>query len=295
MTKCVPFVLSRTGRMIAHTGVFLSIACLPVTGSGPRPAMAQGGAEQASAPWVKDLHSAVGLLGGSRRDGALLGGIAIRLDPGWKTYWRTPGDSGVPPRFDFSASDNVAAVTVLWPAPQKFPDGAGGTSFGYRNDVVLPLRIVATKPDSPVTLRARIDYAVCEKLCLPVEANTELTLPVPSGPDDPALDAALARVPQRASVGAGGSFGVRAVKREGKTVTVEVAAPPGEAVDLFAEGPTPDWALPPPTLRDTTPDGLRLFSFELEGLPPGARSEGAVVRLTLTGTGRAYDYDVTLD
>lgn len=57
----------------------------------------------------------------------LLGGIAIQLQPGWHTYWRTPGDSGVPPRFDFSKSDNVEAVTVLWPAPRKFEDGAGGT------------------------------------------------------------------------------------------------------------------------------------------------------------------------
>ena len=85
----------------------------------------------------------------------LLGGIAIQLQPGWKTYWRNPGDSGVPPRFDFSKSDNVEAVTVLWPAPKKFDDGAGGTSLGYKKQVVLPLRIVAKNADKPVTLRAQ--------------------------------------------------------------------------------------------------------------------------------------------
>src|SRR6185503_19372855 len=119
---------------------------------------------QEASPWQRDAHSAVRLLAGSRSGAVLLGGVAIQLQPGWKTYWRTPGDSGVPPRFDFSKSDNVDAVTVLWPAPKKFDDGAGGTALGYKQQVVLPLRIVAKNADKPVTLRANINYAVCDKL-----------------------------------------------------------------------------------------------------------------------------------
>src|SRR6201989_3700535 len=88
-------------------------------------------AEDAS-PWQRDAHSAVRLLAGSRSGTVLLGGVAIQLQPGWKTYWRTPGDSGVPPRFDFSKSDNIEAVTVLLPAPRKFDDGAGGVSLGHK-------------------------------------------------------------------------------------------------------------------------------------------------------------------
>src|ERR1700680_3193507 len=117
-------------------------------------------AEDAS-PWQRDGHSAVRLLAGSRNGAVLLGGIAFQLQPGWKTYWRTPGDSGVPPRFDFTKSDNIEAVTILWPAPTRFPDGAGGISLGYHKHVVLPLRIVVKNPDKPVTLRAVINYAVC--------------------------------------------------------------------------------------------------------------------------------------
>src|SRR4051795_1988109 len=129
---------------------------------------------QDSSPWVKDGHSAVRLLAGSRSGAVLLGGVAFQLQPGWKTYWRNPGDSGVPPRFDFSKSENIEAVTVLWPAPRKFDDGAGGHSLGYRDQIVLPLRIVAKHADKQVTLRADIDYAVCEKICIPVQANAEL-------------------------------------------------------------------------------------------------------------------------
>src|SRR3979409_771690 len=93
---------------------------------------------QDSSPWVKDGHSAVRLLAGSRSGAVLLGGIAIQLQPGWHTYWRNPGDSGVPPRIDFGKSENIEAVTILWPAPAKFADGAGGTSLGDPNPDVLP-------------------------------------------------------------------------------------------------------------------------------------------------------------
>src|SRR3954468_3297609 len=115
---------------------------------------------QDSSPWVKDGHSAVRLLAGSRSGAVLLGGIAIQLQPGWHTYWRTPGDSGVPPRFDFGKSENIEAVTILWPAATKCAEGAGGVSRGYKKQVVLPWGIGAKSPDKPVTLRADINYAV---------------------------------------------------------------------------------------------------------------------------------------
>src|ERR1700738_1525045 len=79
-------------------------------------------AEDAS-PWQRDGHSAVRLLAGSRSGAVLLGGIALQLQPGWKTYWRTPGDSGVPPRFDFSKSENIEDVTVMWPGRCRFCAG----------------------------------------------------------------------------------------------------------------------------------------------------------------------------
>src|SRR5499427_9776210 len=134
-------------------------------------ALAAAAHAEDSSPWQKDGHSAVRLLAGSRSGAVLLGGIAFQLQPGWKTYWRTPGDSGVPPRFDFSKSENVDAVTVLWPAPLMFDDGAGGHALGYHDKVVLPLRIVVKNADKPVTLRAAINYAVCNKICIPVDAS----------------------------------------------------------------------------------------------------------------------------
>src|SRR5580765_5314052 len=208
---------------------------------------AAGARAEDASPWQRDSHSAVRLLAGSRSGGVLLGGIAIQLQPGWKTYWRNPGDSGVPPRFDFSKSDNVEAVTVLWPAPMKFDDGAGGHSLGYKKQVVLPLRIVAKNADKPVTLRADINYAVCEKLCIPVDASAELAIASVASTEDSALFAALDTVPKPANVGDPNPLTIRDVKREGKSsVLVDVTAPEGKEVSLFVEGPTPDWALPVP-------------------------------------------------
>jgi DsbC/DsbD-like thiol-disulfide interchange protein len=249
-----------------------------------------------SSPWQRDTHSALRLLAGSRSGAVLLGGVAIQLEPGWKTYWRTPGDSGVPPRFDFSKSDNVEAVTVLWPAPMKFDDGAGGTALGYKQQVVLPLRIVAKNADKPVTLRAHVNYAVCDKLCIPVEANSELAFASVASTEDGTLSDALNAVPKPANIGDPNPLTIRDVKREGKTnVLVDVTAPEAKNVNLYVEGPTPDWALPVPKLVAQSPPGVKRFAFELDGLPPGVSPDGAALKLTLVGGDRAYEFNVNLN
>ncbi len=251
---------------------------------------------QDTSPWQRDGHSAVRLLAGSRSGAVLLGGIAFQLQPGWKTYWRTPGDSGVPPRFDFSKSENIEAVTVLWPAPTKFDDGAGGNSMGYHDQIVLPLRIVAKNTDRPVTLRADINYAVCEKLCIPVEASAELAFNSVASTEDSALFAALDTVPKPANVGDPNPLTIRDVKRDGKsTVLVDVISPDDRVVNLFVEGPTPDWGLPVPKLLESSPPGVRRFAFDLDGAPPGTDPKGAALKLTLVGGDRAYEFNINLE
>ena len=251
---------------------------------------------QDASPWQRDGHSAVRLLAGSRSGAVLLGGIAFQLQPGWKTYWRSPGDSGVPPRFDFTKSDNIEAVTVLWPAPMRFDDGAGGVSLGYHDQIVLPLRIVPKSADKPVTLRAEVNYAVCEKLCIPVEANVELAFNSVASTEDSALFAALDTVPKPANVGDPNPLTIRDVKREGKDkVLVDVVTPDNRNLNLFVEGPTPDWGLPVPKLVEQSPPGLKRFAFALDGVPPGVNPEGAALKLTLVGGERAYEFNINLE
>lgn len=250
-------------------------------------------AEDAS-PWQADSHSQIRLVAGSRTGPVMLGGIAIHLQPGWHTYWRNPGDSGVPPRFDFSKSDNLDSVTILWPAPVKFDDGAGGESLGYEKQVLLPMRVVAKDAGKPVVVRAAISYAVCEKICIPVEANAELAFTSVASTEDGALTSALDTVPKPANLGDSNALTIREVKRDGKNVFVDVTSPEGKAPNLYVEGPTADWALPIPKLDKHSSQGVKRFSFELDGLPSGATADGAALKLTLIGADKAYEYNVTL-
>ena len=251
---------------------------------------------QDASPWQKEEHSEVRLLAGSRSGTVLLGGIGFELDPGWKTYWRTPGDSGVPPRFDFSKSDNVEAVTVLWPAPTKFDDGSGGYSLGYHNHVVLPLRIVAKSTDKPVTLRATIHYAICHDVCIPVSADVALPFNSVASTEDSLLSAALATVPKPANVGDPNSLTIRDVIRASKSeVLVDVVAPDKKDVNLFVEGPTPDWGLPVPKPLKHSPPGVQRFAFALDGMPPGVDPDGAALKLTLVGAHHAYEFNINLE
>jgi DsbC/DsbD-like thiol-disulfide interchange protein len=226
-------------------------------------------------------------------------GVEIKLKDGWKTYWRYPGDSGVPPLLDFSKSQNLKAVVVRYPAPTRFSDGAGGNSIGYKGTVILPLHVVAQDASKPVTLNLKLDYAVCEKLCVPAEAKLELLLTGAETANEAALDAAEARVPKAVAVGDGGTPSIRTVRREagsGKPrVTVDVAAPAGAPVTLFAEGPTAQWALPLPEPMAGAPAGLQRFAFELDGLPPGEHAAGALLRLTAVAGDKAIEAPFRLD
>ena len=254
-------------------------------------------------PWDNDIRSAARLVAANARDesGAriLRAGVEIKLEPGWKTYWRYAGDSGVPPVFDFSTSDNVKEATVLFPAPSRFPDGAGGHSIGYKGTVILPVRIVPKDATKPVTLRMHFDYAACEKLCVPAKANTEFVLSGGNSAQDAAVSAAEARVPRPGKIGDAGSPSIHMAKRETKAgkprVIVDISAPEHVAVDLFAEGPTPDWALPLPEPIEGAPPGFRRFAFHLDGLPSGAKPEGAVLRLTAVVGDRAAEAFFRLD
>jgi DsbC/DsbD-like thiol-disulfide interchange protein len=263
--------------------------------------LASGAARAAdAAPWDGDARASVRLIAGGppqARNAPLRAGVEVKLAPGWKTYWRYPGDSGVPPRFDFAGSDNVKSVTIGWPAPHRFTDESG-SSIGYKTEVIFPLRIMPQDPARPVRLHLNLDYAVCEKLCVPAEGSAELALDGAASRFADALAAAEATVPKPARIGDAAPLAVRSVHREGDGahphIVVDVVAPPGP-IDLFAEGPTPEWALPLPEPTQTAKDGSRRFIFVLDGLPPGASPHGAALKLTLVAGANAVEVPAPLD
>jgi len=248
-------------------------------------------------PWSEDVRSAVRLIAGSNRnsDGSLRAGIEIKLQPGWKTYWRYPGDSGVPPQFDFSGSENLKAAKVLYPAPHRFTDETG-QSLGYKDKVIFPLAISPQQPGKPVRLLLKADYAVCEKLCVPAEARAELVLAAGDSTQNSALTSAEAQVPKQTTAAQAGLTAQR-IKGDAKpAVAVDLAAPAGQPAELFVEGPSPQWALPIPKPSQGSQAGRAQFRFELDGLPPGVNPKGPVDLIFTVVTGdRAVEVKTHLD
>jgi DsbC/DsbD-like thiol-disulfide interchange protein len=248
-------------------------------------------------PWSEDVRSAVRLVSGANNNGDahLRAGIEIKMQPGWKTYWRYPGDSGVPPHFDFSGSENLKTATVLYPAPHLFTDETG-QSLGYKDRIIFPLVISPQQPGKPVRLRLKADYAVCEKLCVPAEGRAELTLIPGDSSQDSVLAAAEARVPKQVTAAQLGLTVRRTNDGTKQLVAVDLGAPAGNPIDLFVEGPTPQWALPIPKRSQTAPAGRAQFSFELDGLPPGVDPKGQVdLTFTVVTGERAVEVKTHLD
>lgn len=104
--------------------------------------------------------------------------IQIELEPEWKTYWRHPGEAGIPPRFDWSGSDNLGEAAIGWPAPSRYY-AYGLETVGYKDEVVFPIVAKVTDPGRELSIDLALDYAVCRNICVPLTAN--LTLRVPEG------------------------------------------------------------------------------------------------------------------
>lgn len=124
-------------------------------------------------------------------------GLALDLSEGWKTYWRSPGEVGLAPRVDWSASQNIADVTFLWPAPERFT-AFGIENFGYHDEVVFPVQIELENPGQAVELNAQVQILVCADLCVPQEFDLTLSIPQGTGIDQESADSIAefsARVP----------------------------------------------------------------------------------------------------
>jgi DsbC/DsbD-like thiol-disulfide interchange protein len=235
-------------------------------------------ADTFSTDWALAAKSQARLIAG----GGDLAGFEIALSPGAITYWRDPGDAGLPPTLDFSGSDNVASVEPEFPAPKRIKEADGGEAFGYDGSVVFPLRVKPRDPTKPATLKLTADFAVCEKVCLPAKAHLELTLPsAPRSPLAGAIEAALATVPRAVppkDFGALEALGADSWRlcaaREG-----------GPPRDLFVEAPEGWWMKVTPAHAD---GGRDCFALTIGDKPKDAALPVAL-RLTLTGGAGALE------
>jgi DsbC/DsbD-like thiol-disulfide interchange protein len=240
--------------------------------------------------WELGFHSRVRLLSGGERGAQRLAGIEFVLDKGFKTYWRTPGESGLPPRFDWSRSGNAADFEILWPAPSRSED-AGGVVYGYDGRVVLPVLVIPADPGKPINLRLALDYGVCRDICIPAHAELTLTMPAEASARNAALERALAAIPRRQPIGADAPLAVIDVQRvpgSKPSLAVKVRAREGTTPVLFAEGPE-DWYLS----TGATPDG-DTFTVTIDERPKDAPGD-VPLRLTLVAGDRAVESELRLD
>src|SRR6478672_7653894 len=107
-------------------------------------------------------------------------GLLLRMVPGWHTYWKFPGDAGIPTEMKWKLPDGWKAGEIQWPIPLKLSEPGDIQIYGYHDEVLL-LQEVTPPPsisDSTVKLSAEADWLVCEKICIPGSANVALELPV---------------------------------------------------------------------------------------------------------------------
>jgi DsbC/DsbD-like thiol-disulfide interchange protein len=262
---------------------------------GPPP---PGHAQDAS-PWIEGHRSRVRLLAGGPEGAIQLAGVEIGLDPGFKTYWRNPGESGLPPAFDWSRSSNVGTVEVLWPAPSRSED-AGGVSYGYHGQVLFPVRVRPQDPAKPVSLGLKIDYGVCKDICIPAQAELSLALPASPPPSArAAVEAALARVPKPQPLGAEGDLAVVGLMPTASAGTprlaVKVRAPAGSNPSLFVEAPDNWFLLPAPQPFQTGPEAATK-TFLVDVLERPRDAAGPVdLRFTLVAGDKAIETPMSLD
>jgi DsbC/DsbD-like thiol-disulfide interchange protein len=245
-------------------------------------------AEPASA-WTDGFHSRVRLVSGGYQDGRLLAGIEIRLDPGFKTYWRDPGESGLPPRFEWSGSENVAGIDLRWPAPERSEDAAG-VAHGYHDRVVFPVILEPKDAARPVMLAVTIDYGVCKEICIPAHADLALPLSADTA-ERPALQAWLDRVPRPQPLGAPGALSVLSVEPavgDKPTLTIAVRAPEGPRPALFVEGPE-NWYF---STASSPTEGR--FLVTIDEKPKDATGD-IPLRLTLVAGSHAVESSTRLD
>ncbi len=197
------------------------------------------------------------------------GAVVLRLQPGWKTYWRSPGEVGIPPQFDWEGSENLQEARHLWPAPKRFT-AFGIENFGYETQVAFPVEFKLATPGAPATFALRLDLLVCSDVCVPETLLLNHSLPTGTGLDADAAEivsTALAKVPAEDLPRSVTSARAYVDADQTALIVSMTAAQPFEEVDLFPEYGD-GTAFGKPDIR-LDPDGTTLWArFPINTIAP---------------------------
>lgn len=260
--------------------------------------MSTDSARAAATDWVGDSRAAVRLITATDNvpvDSPLEAGLEFRFAEGWHGYWRTPGDAGIPPAVDWSASENISGQEIFWPAPLRLVIDELQNSV-YENGVVLPVKLFLKQAHTPVRIKASITYGACSDVCVPLEA--ELALALPAGAGSTSAQSGLINSAQKRVPGSPDAVGV-------DIIDTRFAGPPSEPTlvvdlksrseafvepDLFVEGAGNGI---PPAPKVELRDGGKTarLTVRLAALPPA----GHPLTLTLVDENRAAEFKAPVD
>jgi len=263
----------------------LALCCLIALSLASTPAAAQTEARVSG-----DVVEVELLEGWRRADGSHMAGLLVRLAPGWKTYWRAPGEAGIPPRLQLRDRAGLLAADLHWPVPEVFHSN-GMQSIGYSSDVVFPLELTLADGTGALRLAGRIDLGVCHDICMPVSIPLRGTLPA-GGHPDPRIAAALADRPLNAAEAGAGRVSCDLTPiRDGLRVTARIPLPrQGSDETVVFELPDPAiWISEAMTQRsggtltataDIVPPDAGPFAMDRSSLRMTVLAGGSAVELT---------------
>lgn len=228
--------------------------------------------------------------GGMTARGTYLAALRMQLAEGWKTYWRAPGEAGIPPSFDWSGSSNVGRVDITWPTPQVF-DLQGLRAIGYKHELVLPVEVTPTRKGQPVRLRGSVDLGVCKDVCMPATLDFDHRLDPRAG-RNPVIAAALAQRPYSAK-----EAGVRKAtcrirpSANGVRVEARIAMPAvgGQEIAVIEPGDPQLWASETETRRK---GDMLVASAEVADAQGAAAFALDRSRIRITVIGRDHAVDI---
>jgi DsbC/DsbD-like thiol-disulfide interchange protein len=238
--------------------------------------------------WGADVVQVDVLDGGTAADGTHRAAIRFTLAEGWKTYWRAPGDAGIPPLFSWTGSRNVAATQMIWPTPQVF-DQNGMRSIGYKNQLVLPIAVTPREPGQPLRLKGKVELGVCEEVCIPATVRFDQMLD-PAAPRHPAIIAALSDRPLSAEeAGVTAAYCVIAPSDHGLRVEAHIRMPHAGGTEyiVMESGNPLIWVSESDTRRSG--DTLIAVAEMIHASAAGFALDRSALRFTVLGSDHAVD------
>lgn len=248
----------------------------------------------ASSDWLTVSGGKMRLVTSPSPDGKELNaGLQIKLDDGWKTYWRSPGASGIPPQLSFLGSKNVANAELMFPVPTVFPDGEGLVA-GYKNEVTFPIQLDRLSNSVPTTLSANGLVGICSDICIPVQFTLSVTDKNSSGSQFDVVSV-LNEAKSNLASNSHDSQYVAEMKFKSEPnshFAVKAQVPSGaKSAVLHVEGPY-NWYLSP--VRATSIEGTTAyFQFPLKSLPKNAKPLDTKLKVSLVVDGRGIEQEIT--